>query len=477
MTDLVKCMVAQQAISIASCVDRQESGRCFCPQAAVAINRMSEDNSFDADDEPSAAAAKKKVRTRLEVLKDRAAGFFRKPSEQRYGGPALVALKAGAAPTLLRGETESEPPSPIPGGGKIAAILSGAAPLAPNLRPTCEWPGGCTTPLAVNNLTKLCRLHRNKVSSRKRADLVPKLARVAGTARHAIESDREDLTPKEPALVQKVLANQARTKEIEKRMTLKREKYLARNGDRGSKGTSRDAREPAASGVRRSPAPEPGHVERQVAGAGPGQQVPNGPIDAPAAPVAVSSLSLAATEETAIRAAHQKLGGNVRQMASELGIARSTLHRKMDAIGLRVRPPPGDEMPNGPLAFTGKTCPGCKKNLRADNSRGACHRCVNKLPPSLRPPRGGWLSAAAVEWLFAGHGAEQPEPVKVQAAAPGVSVVEGLDLGTLTMAQLLACPAELRRRLQIEHDKYSDLARRAEFALAGESLPATEVRA
>lgn len=55
----------------------------------------------------------------------------------------------------------------------------------------CGWPGGCTTPLAVNNLSKLCRAHRNKVSSRQRVNLVPALARAAGSAGNAIRTSPE----------------------------------------------------------------------------------------------------------------------------------------------------------------------------------------------------------------------------------------------------------------------------------------------
>ncbi len=45
--------------------------------------------------------------------------------------------------------------------------------------------------------------------------------------------------------------------------------------------------------------------------------------------------TLASLEEAAIRAAHERLGGNRRAMSEELGIARSSLIRKLDLLGLR----------------------------------------------------------------------------------------------------------------------------------------------
>jgi DNA-binding NtrC family response regulator len=62
--------------------------------------------------------------------------------------------------------------------------------------------------------------------------------------------------------------------------------------------------------------------------------------DEPLAPAEVIDLrgqTLAALEESAIRAAHERHGGNRRGMAAELGIARSSLIRKLDLLGLRER--------------------------------------------------------------------------------------------------------------------------------------------
>ena len=64
----------------------------------------------------------------------------------------------------------------------------------------------------------------------------------------------------------------------------------------------------------------------------------HGPLpafDPPAKFVPDPGRTLAELEEAAIRAAHARHGGNRRAIASELGIARSSLLRKLDRLGLR----------------------------------------------------------------------------------------------------------------------------------------------
>jgi hypothetical protein len=64
-----------------------------------------------------------------------------------------------------------------------------AEPEAPPAPPPICKADGCRTALRVNNLAGLCRLHRNKVTSRERVGLVPAVARAAGTARNALEGE------------------------------------------------------------------------------------------------------------------------------------------------------------------------------------------------------------------------------------------------------------------------------------------------
>jgi hypothetical protein len=443
MTALVKCIVAEKPISVMACIERQEFSRCFCPQAAIAIREVGEENDAVAGEQLDVGARKKKMRVRLEVLKDRATGFFRLPSEKRFYGPALEKKLAGSLPTQIQGDAEAKPD--IGPSGKMAALLGGDPAPSLALKPTCEWPGGCTTPLAVNNLSKLCQEHRSKVSSRKRADLVPKIARAAGTARHAIESspeDREDL-----------------------------------------------------------------HEERIAA-----QEIEPG----------AGEPTLAAAEELAIRASHLRQGGNIRQMARELGIARLTLHRKLDALGLRatdagLRTCSGEGCTTKLSKKTrGDKCVPCLKNIKPGGGWAACanalctrktQKLVNKLcalcrqgkkhhlrqetkMPDGKPQLCAWSAERCTEvikrpaanksglcrkHMLKKSGQERRASAKTTvkgtrtrtaiSAAPG-AVIGGLDLSTLTMEQLLACPGELRRRMQLLHEQL----RAADFALAGEPL-------
>lgn len=63
------------------------------------------------------------------------------------------------------------------------------APVEPVRPPPICKADGCRTALRVNNLSGLCRLHRNKVTSRKRERLVPPVARAAGTAGNALGAE------------------------------------------------------------------------------------------------------------------------------------------------------------------------------------------------------------------------------------------------------------------------------------------------
>src|SRR5258708_40018078 len=53
--------------------------------------------------------------------------------------------------------------------------------------------------------------------------------------------------------------------------------------------------------------------------------------------ITLRGLSLAEVEAFAVRACWERLKGNHVRMARELGVARSTLHRKLNALGLRKR--------------------------------------------------------------------------------------------------------------------------------------------
>jgi DNA-binding NtrC family response regulator len=56
---------------------------------------------------------------------------------------------------------------------------------------------------------------------------------------------------------------------------------------------------------------------------------------APAEPAPSRGRTLGELEEMAIRAAHERHRGNRRAISRELGIARSSLLRKLDRLGLR----------------------------------------------------------------------------------------------------------------------------------------------
>jgi DNA-binding NtrC family response regulator len=56
---------------------------------------------------------------------------------------------------------------------------------------------------------------------------------------------------------------------------------------------------------------------------------------APDAPLDLRGRTLGELEELAIRSAHARHGGNRRAISRELGIARSSLLRKLDRLGLR----------------------------------------------------------------------------------------------------------------------------------------------
>ena len=66
-------------------------------------------------------------------------------------------------------------------------------------------------------------------------------------------------------------------------------------------------------------------------------EYPAPPLPAPEAAEVLDlrGRTLASLEEAAIRAAHERHGGNRRAIADELGIARSSLIRKLDLLGLR----------------------------------------------------------------------------------------------------------------------------------------------
>lgn len=323
---MVKCSVAEMSIRALACVDQQDDKRCFCPQAAAALNYVSEENEPEEGDPIGIGARKKQMREKLVTLKARASGFFRQPPEKRFCGPALVVRNGGKAVDQNAA------------GAGLGVETSNDSVRRPNKRLNPATVERTTSAMSPLSGVGIARAAQGVAEAQVERQLRPQI------------DDREDL--------------------------------------HGSQGTSGDAREPAASGVRRPPALEPGHVERQIAGERPGQQVPNGPIDdRRAAPDVVSNapLSLDAAEEAAIRAAHQRLGGNIRKMMSELGCSRSTLQRKLDSYDLR---------PTAAAAraeLPGKKCSvdGCPRMLGAGNLSGKCQPCQRGILPG-----GGYVQCA-----------------------------------------------------------------------------------
>src|SRR5207244_5787210 len=69
--------------------------------------------------------------------------------------------------------------------------------------------------------------------------------------------------------------------------------------------------------------------------------------------------TLAQVEAHAIKAAYERCGGNIMRTAKALRMARSTLHRKLTALGLRI--PRGHEGALLPIDFVPEVeeCAGC----------------------------------------------------------------------------------------------------------------------
>lgn len=55
--------------------------------------------------------------------------------------------------------------------------------------------GSCKKPLRVNNLSGLCQRCRQKLPSRTRAALIPRVARAAGNAGQALASSQQEAVP------------------------------------------------------------------------------------------------------------------------------------------------------------------------------------------------------------------------------------------------------------------------------------------
>jgi len=220
MNASVHCIVAGQQVSAAKCIDEQLSNRCWCPRAVMAINEF-EPTVAPGTDTTEVEGKKRRMREELVILKGRCAGMLRKTGNQRYAGPALRAVNGVVAPQpLFAGdlppppsaeEERLEPPQPVyavPVGldapprrvvpdideselareEKIAEQEEEAKlPRPVNAPAVCSWPS-CRTALRANNLSNLCRLHRNKVTSRQREKLIPEVVRAAGTAREAMKA-------------------------------------------------------------------------------------------------------------------------------------------------------------------------------------------------------------------------------------------------------------------------------------------------
>lgn len=77
-----------------------------------------------------------------------------------------------------------------------AGERAAAPPRAPP--EVCSYPK-CRTALRVNNLSGICRLHRNKVTSRARVGLVPTVARKAGSAGNALRTPKASFDDRGPA--------------------------------------------------------------------------------------------------------------------------------------------------------------------------------------------------------------------------------------------------------------------------------------
>lgn len=204
----VACIVAGEDIGARECIARQCEQKCFCPKASFAINAIA----------PTVLPG-----TRLEDELGRCKAVARtvlmRPDGERHLGPALVALRGGkieppplVSPVPLPAPPKREDkkplitarPEPEPSAAEVAAaVLAQRKPNWNDFRtlkekqraetksepprpPAICKVEGCRTALRVNNTTGFCQRCRQKVTSRERALLVPKIARVAGNAGEAL---------------------------------------------------------------------------------------------------------------------------------------------------------------------------------------------------------------------------------------------------------------------------------------------------
>jgi hypothetical protein len=174
-TSTVPCPLReQQHIAMGRCVEYQRDAGCHCEHALGALRRT-EKFLIDPRGPQSAydATAQADQLDGVRALIERAVQI-EKARPAHPPGPMSTPM-----PLEYR-EARRPPPRPF------LRPAPPAAPPPPALTPTCEI-AGCTHALRVNNLSGLCQRHRQEVPSRKRAGLVPSIARATGTAGDLIQ--------------------------------------------------------------------------------------------------------------------------------------------------------------------------------------------------------------------------------------------------------------------------------------------------
>jgi hypothetical protein len=380
----VRCLVVEKEIGARECVAEQVERRCFCMKAVQAINEVQQ-----------IAMPKSKLEEQLETCKAMAQDMLKKLATERYAGPALRKMRGEAEPAEVplptrtvvetapaksmaqvyrEGRAEAPAPRPVQVDEEEdereaaiqaqengheqdeerqtwpefhakkeeerAAAQEDEEPMRP---PAICSHENCRTALRVNNTTNLCRLHRNKVTSRKRKDLVPAVARAAGTVKNALAADPLP------------------SREKGRRCSVSGCKRILANKTRGDKCA------PCCKGIK------PGGGWEPCA-------------HAPRCPRMTQRWK---DPLCALCRQRKKYHLRTNEQLRAMGVSPA------DAIGETASPEPKEKkMPTGTPKNPKNHCPGCGKGLRSDNTRNACTPCINGLPASLRPVAGAPVDPA-----------------------------------------------------------------------------------
>jgi hypothetical protein len=214
-TEMFRCLFYATTLSAGACIARQTMRKTFrggqyTPAAYehCASKKCEQGNAVRArlagyePESPSNEAHEERIATaqaRLAAIEERLApGIAEEIAEDLDADIASHAGEQAAAEVAAaveQAKPEIAARAPVVQQGWDAFRVrreqerAAAEPEAPPVPPPICKADGCRTALRVNNLAGLCRLHRNKVTSRERVGLVPAVARAAGTARNALEGE------------------------------------------------------------------------------------------------------------------------------------------------------------------------------------------------------------------------------------------------------------------------------------------------